>query len=333
MDASISIVIPLYNVAGYAKKAADSILSQAFQGLEVVLVDDGSTDGSLERFADSFAEAEPKAIRQKNQGPGGARNTGIWAAGGEYVMFMDADDFLLPNALSQICALIREESPDIVFGHHVLWTEEKGTVKTVSAKTVPPQEPQEVTEFIISKQPLVAWGPYKYICRLGFLLANGLFFETNRLCEDVKWTIDLLMAAEKNRSKISFLPKPFYAYNYRRPGSTMNTLGVRRLMDLNSVVSGLVLQFGHRPLICRALIRESFFYANEYCLLPKTDKPQVMESYRDILPLYSYSNFVFHRMAGKLRNPTLFFLFSAALFSLKILKRWLINIGWVLKGA
>ena len=327
----ISIIIPLYNVEQHIKKAARSLVEQAFNGLEIVLVDDGSSDNSLLVFENSLLNLKVKSIRQENQGPGGARNTGIRAATGEFVMFLDADDFLLPNAFTDIHAIISKEKPDIIFGSYNLWTEEKGIIETKKAITKPPNDPKQLTDYIIGKQPLVSWGPVRYICRHEFLLEHSIFFETGVLCEDIKWSIDLLMAAENNGGKITFLHEPFYVYNYRRQGSTMNSINPKRLIDLNNTVAYLLTKFIHRPVICIALVRESFFYANEFFLLNKEDKELVMESYKKVLPLYTRSKFVFHRIAGKLQHPFAFFVFSAALYTVKIVRRTFINLCWVLK--
>ena len=329
----ISIIIPLYNVEKHIGNAARSLVEQSFDGLEIVLVDDGSSDNSLAAFDHRLPNLRVKAIRQENQGPGGARNTGILAASGEFVMFLDADDFLLPNVLTDIQAIIKQENPDIIFGSYNLWTEEKGIIKTKKSKAEPPTNPEQLTDFIIGKQPLVPWGPVRYICRREFLLKHSIFFETKVLCEDIKWSVDLLMSAEKNKSKITFLKEPFYAYNHKRQGSTMNTVNARRLIDLNKSVASLLTKFHHRPIICKALVRESFFYANEFCLLSKADRESVMRSYKKILPLYGHSKFIFHRIAGKLRQPLAFFVFSVALYAAKIVRSTFMHICWVVKSV
>jgi GT2 family glycosyltransferase len=96
---TVSIVIPLYNKARYVKRALDSALAQTFRAIEVVVVDDGSTDASV-----SIVEANPdpriRLIRQPNAGPGAARNHGIRESRGEFVAFLDADDEYFPDYIA-----------------------------------------------------------------------------------------------------------------------------------------------------------------------------------------------------------------------------------------
>lgn len=89
-----TIVIPVFNVIEYLSQCVQSVLSQEFYNYEIILVDDGSTDGSGER-CDELARHDNRirVIHQENQGLSAARNTGICAAGGKYVIFLDSDDY------------------------------------------------------------------------------------------------------------------------------------------------------------------------------------------------------------------------------------------------
>ena len=97
MNVTVSVVVPAYNYARYLPKAIDSALGQTHPPLEVIVVDDGSTDDTprvLAAYADRI-----RVIRQANQGAGAARNAGIAAARGEYVAFLDSDDLWHPRKL------------------------------------------------------------------------------------------------------------------------------------------------------------------------------------------------------------------------------------------
>ena len=101
----ISVVIPLYNKETSIAQSLNSVLSQSYNDFEVVLVDDGSTDGSV-AIVDSIDDPRIHLIRQENGGPSKARNTGVKNAKGEWILFLDADDELLPGALSHFSNLI-----------------------------------------------------------------------------------------------------------------------------------------------------------------------------------------------------------------------------------
>lgn len=100
---AISVIIPLYNKAVVVEQSIRSVLTQSFHNLELIVVDDGSTDGSAEIVA-KIEDERLKLIQQENGGPGKARNTGVTHARGEWILFLDADDELLPNALEHLYA-------------------------------------------------------------------------------------------------------------------------------------------------------------------------------------------------------------------------------------
>lgn len=100
----VSVIVPVYNSSEYIGKTLDSIINQDFDSFEIIAVDDGSTDDSLEIINDKLKTSDiaHKVIHQENQGVSGARNTGIDASSGDYLVFVDADDYIMPNHLSQL---------------------------------------------------------------------------------------------------------------------------------------------------------------------------------------------------------------------------------------
>ena len=99
----VSIVVPLYNKVNYVRRSLDSIANQSFGDFEVIIVNDGSTDGS-ERVAASYPDSRFRILSQENKGPGAARNAGVAEAEGELVAFLDADDEWLPHHLESAVA-------------------------------------------------------------------------------------------------------------------------------------------------------------------------------------------------------------------------------------
>jgi glycosyltransferase involved in cell wall biosynthesis len=107
----VSVIIPAYNAIAYLKEAVDSVLKQTFTDFEVLIVDDGSSDGTVE-WASQIPDPRVRLISQENQGSSGARNTGITAAQGEYIALLDADDIWQPTKLQKQVRYL-EENPSI----------------------------------------------------------------------------------------------------------------------------------------------------------------------------------------------------------------------------
>ncbi len=119
-----SLIVPVYNAASTLEKAVDSLLSQAGSSFEVLLIDDGSADGSLELCRELAArDGRIRVISQENRGICAARNRGLAAARGDYVGFCDDDDVYLPGALRAARDLIERTGADVVRGGYELWRE------------------------------------------------------------------------------------------------------------------------------------------------------------------------------------------------------------------
>ena len=111
----ISIILPVYNAKKHIRKCIDSIVNQSYKEIELLLIDDGSTDGS-EKMCDDYKKADNriKVFHQKNAGVSAARNKGLDYSTGAYIMFIDSDDYLEAGALDQIVNIIVKDRPDII---------------------------------------------------------------------------------------------------------------------------------------------------------------------------------------------------------------------------
>ena len=123
----VSVIIPVYNAASYLPRCLDSVLGQTLKDIEVICVDDGSTDGSAAILADYAAkDSRVKVITQRNVGAGAARNVGIRAATGEYVGFVDSDDFIDPDFYARLYEGSDCGRTDCVKGTILLYDNETG---------------------------------------------------------------------------------------------------------------------------------------------------------------------------------------------------------------
>ena len=120
----ISVVLPVYNVEDYLAECLRSIVNQSYSRLQIIVVDDGSTDGSLQ-IAQAFARKDRriKIVRQKNAGLGAARNTGMQHADGEFLVFADSDDVIPPNAYREMYRTLQVSGSDFVVGAYFRMSE------------------------------------------------------------------------------------------------------------------------------------------------------------------------------------------------------------------
>ena len=143
-----SIVIPVYNTAPYLKECIDSVLNQTQKEIEVIAVDDGSTDNSLE-ILHELQKKHPQltVIHQENLGVGGARNTGMALAVGEYIYFLDSDDYIAENALEICYACASENNLDVVlFDSVTFWEDPLDSHKRVRVSHNPYDRHEIITE-------------------------------------------------------------------------------------------------------------------------------------------------------------------------------------------
>lgn len=224
-----SFVVPVYNISKYLKECVSSIISQNYSDYEIILVDDGSTDGS-EKICDQLAESDLriKVIHQKNGGLSDARNSGIKKAVGDYILFVDGDDFIGKNSLIRIKEVL-EKYPDI----DVMFLE--ATKVFPDGKKVPMNDgynaecingkPKECVMNHLSTLPKYPGSACTKLIKRKIIVEKELFFEKGALSEDIEWTIKLLLLAEK----FAYCKEDYYFYRQNREGSITNTSGLKSI--------------------------------------------------------------------------------------------------------
>ena len=126
MNSKISVIIPVYNVETYLRECLNSVINQSYTNLEIICINDGSTDNSL-KILEEYAKKDKRfvIINQENQGQGIARNLGIKASRGNYIFFLDSDDYILSGTLEKLHKKIMETKSDIVSTQTEVFSEEE----------------------------------------------------------------------------------------------------------------------------------------------------------------------------------------------------------------
>ena len=215
MQALISVIVPVYNVAPYLRQCVDSILSQSYINLEVLLIDDGSTDESG-AICDEYAQQDSrvKVIHKSNGGLSSARNVGLSLASGEWISFVDSDDWLDTN-IYQKCIDELERYPDLDLVRFFInyAYQEKGTN---SYRLEPFREAEKSLTINQSscfrypkRIPAVVWSS---IYKTSMLKSLGLTFIEGLIHEDEYFTAELYARAKSLKGRYI----PFYGYYYRK---------------------------------------------------------------------------------------------------------------------
>ncbi|MCD7945954.1 MAG: glycosyltransferase [Clostridiales bacterium] len=216
----VSVIIPVYNVEQYLAQCLDSVLGQTLGSIEVICVDDGSTDSSpaiLEQYARQ--DDRVRVLYQKNQHAGVARNRGLAAAQGDYIIFLDSDDFFDLEMLEKTTLAAREQNADIVLFGGVRYDDATQEVTKrgdfLHRKLLPEASvfsPADVPDTLFALATPAPW------CRLyarRFLLKTGLQFQELPNSNDVYFTFSSMALAER----ITALDADLVYYRINRPAS------------------------------------------------------------------------------------------------------------------
>ena len=211
MKSLISVIVPVYNVKNFLCKCIESVLNQTYKNFEIILVDDGSTDGSAE-LCDYYAEIENKVcvIHKKNGGVSSARNIGINNAKGDYIFFIDGDDWIESNSLEYLYSLSKNR--DIIYGGYII--ENINGKKIINIVIEKKYSTYDELFFDCCKN-LSGFAPNKLYSRK--IIGETRFDECISMCEDLKFNFDIMC---KNPSFVS-CSELLYHY-VMRPGSALH---------------------------------------------------------------------------------------------------------------
>ena len=222
-----SIIIPVYNTQDYLTRCLDSILNQTFMQWESIVVDDGSIDNSG-IICDKYSKKDNrvKVIHKKNEGVSIARNIGIKEAAGEYILFVDSDDWIERNMLECICENIQKNNSDLILWGYSIFNGECLTHGHVPEfEIIRFDELKFIPEWFNS--------PWSKAYKRSFLIENGILFPENiSLAEDMFFSYICFSEI----SYICCIKERLYCYFSNRAESACNTLTLKKIKDeINSI--------------------------------------------------------------------------------------------------
>lgn len=224
----LSIVIPIYNVEKYFEKCLQSIFLQVEHlPIEIILVNDGTPDGSME-IAKKYVNDKTIVINQNNQGLSEARNQGMKAAHGKYVWFVDSDDWIADGAMKKICNWLETLHSEVFVVGISAYDETGSPIPSFhSVNPVSKITTRTGSSWILT--PYFERGPMQiFIMKRDFLEKNQLKFVKGLLHEDLEFAPRMLIRT----SCVTYVPEDVYCYLIRTKGSITSTINPKRFSDI-----------------------------------------------------------------------------------------------------
>lgn len=238
----VSVVVPIYNVEEYLEECLDSLVGQTYEKIEIILVNDGSTDRSLE-IAEQYAEKyeKIKLVSQENGGLSKARNTGMKLADGRYLCFVDSDDWLERNTIQEIAALMENDDLDLcLFGAKGYLSDENGLHRQPEGDYCYGSESEGIFSGKELFCRLYSAGEYKasacmYMVKRELMLESGLVFREGIIHEDELFTPLLFYYAKR----AGLTQKRFYCRRIRKNSIVTGTKALEHMKGYGTVFLGV----------------------------------------------------------------------------------------------
>lgn len=281
VDELISVIIPVYNVEQYLKRCLESVINQTYKNIEIICINDGSTDKSLNILENyKTQDNRIKVFNQENKGLSETRNRGINLAEGKYIFFIDSDDWLELNALESLMSKIILEEIDIVIGgiNKVYFNKKIKVVLNCNSKNI--YNPSEYIESAINEKKFVV-NVWNKLYKKEILLKNKIKFKEGRLYEDFLFTLQYLLKCRK----IYITENIVYNYFLFRENSIVNKISEKDL-DIFKNIKNIELEVSGTDLLNKKYFKE---YIYEWIMsatiskLFKFGKKQEIKRYQLIL--------------------------------------------------
>ena len=290
----LSIIIPVYNVEQYLESCVQSVITQTYQDLQVILVDDGSIDSSS-ALCDQLAKQDTRiqVIHKPNGGLSDARNAGLKVATGDYVAFLDSDDvYLLQDGIEQMMHVVAKDKPDLLLFQCVdVYPVRQSVRRAYDSDFLVNHTGTEVFHQLVRTQSFNMSACFQLI-RRELLEKHQLYFEKGLLSEDVDWSLRLWRHVEHVRA----INLPMYGYQHRE-GSITTTYTIRNLRSYEHIFAKFVALYQHKQngdglywktvMGYLAQMYTSCLYA--YGQIGRTDKEEAYKILKQYVLLLEYS--------------------------------------------
>lgn len=241
-----SIIIPVYNTEGYIRRCLESVFAQKFESYEIIIVNDGSTDNSLNTIKEIISENEGlpiKLIIQTNKGLSAARNVGLKNASGIFVIWLDSDDALAIGALSKLAEIIKEEPNIVVNRIASYWENEKTTTECKYKFNIREKQNRDAAIKVIMKTKGYWYAAWTIIPKREFLIKNNIEFKEGIYHEDELWSPQVFLKS----NTIVFNDNCYYINTSFRQGSIITKPNIKKDFDKLAICQELLFLKNSNP--------------------------------------------------------------------------------------
>lgn len=240
----ISIIIPVFNVEAYLPMCIESVLSQTFKKLEVILINDGSTDASG-KICDNYAKKDERirVFHKKNEGQSIARNIGLEASKGKYILYLDSDDcYTDPKCMYKLYDMMEKDKYDFILFGSVMGSSIENAVNhygNYDLEIIKNNNGNKIFSYMVkeNKQLACVWNK---IIRKEFLQNNQIILQENIIGEDIEWSIDIFQHAEK----IGAINEIFHFYRQNNRTSLTSINSREKTKGLYSIILSCINKYG-----------------------------------------------------------------------------------------
>lgn len=299
MNPFFSIIIPVFNVEKYLPECLESISAQTFKNIEVIIVDDGATDYSA-RLCDAFCKdyAFSKVIHKKNNGISSARNIGLDVAVGEYIVFIDSDDYWNDARFLEVAYdyIVKEETDLLVIGKEKYFQDDNKHIIQIPKAELKGISQTERIQRLMQNNDYVA-SAWDKIVRREIIEREHLRFVIGQKSEDIEWCIKLLI------SQVSICLLKQAPYVYRKQNSTSLSSNIKRenLEDICNVIEKYSILYPNDPLILNFLAVQYVQWLLISNLVSDDEISDLLDRMRGRYYLLKYDWYPYVKFIGKLR--------------------------------
>lgn len=234
----ISVIIPVYNVEDYLVECIDSVLNQTYENIEIIIINDGSTDSSYKILKKYSSYDNIRILSQENSGQSVARNNGMKIAKGKYIYFLDSDDYILPNAFEELLKTMEQNNLDLIMFSAKPFAD-KLDIKINDRQYDFSKSFEEDTlyikkDFLKINLKSFSPSPVLYIMKKNLLEKNNILFQPNIVHEDELFTLEVFL----NTELMMYKSEVYYKRRYRKE-STMTSelmLNIKKSFESKCII-------------------------------------------------------------------------------------------------